>query len=188
MKVAITGHSQGIGKAIFEEMTKRNHAVVGFSRSNGYDISQDDVRTQILEEIKDFDVFVNNAYCPNAQFNFLKEITDAWEGSQKVIVHIGSKSIFAPDIIESMESYVEDKKLQNEFIAKRKLRANPHIVNLILGLVDTEMSKVFSARKISSKDLGKFVADVIELQDKMYIQELILDVAYQDWKDISISS
>ena len=35
MKVAITGHSKGIGAAISLELTSRGHEVFGFSRANG---------------------------------------------------------------------------------------------------------------------------------------------------------
>jgi nucleoside-diphosphate-sugar epimerase len=58
MKVAITGHTRGIGQALFNELTKKGHLVVGYSRSTGYDISEIDTQTKILEEIKDYDVFI----------------------------------------------------------------------------------------------------------------------------------
>lgn len=185
MKVAITGHTQGIGKAIFEEMIKRGHEVTGYSRSNGYDISLESARDQIIKEIKDFDIFVNNAFSPQAQFELLKKITNSWDGSKKVIVNVGSKSIYATNVNEAMKSYVEDKKLQNEFIYKRKLKAKPQILNLILGLVDTEMSQIFSANKINAKDLAKLVADMIEVQRIIYVQDLVLDVPYQNWTEIN---
>ena len=49
MKVAITGHTQGIGKAIAELYPDH----IGFSRSNGYDITDENVISKILEEISD---------------------------------------------------------------------------------------------------------------------------------------
>ena len=40
-KIAITGHTKGIGKAIADLYSKKNYEVIGLSRSNGYDMSSD---------------------------------------------------------------------------------------------------------------------------------------------------
>ena len=53
LKVAITGHTKGLGK----ESSKRFDAALGFSSSNGYDVSDDFGRVKIMHEIKDCDVF-----------------------------------------------------------------------------------------------------------------------------------
>lgn len=184
MKVAITGHTKGIGKAIFEEMSSRGHTVLGFSRSNGYDISQLETRNAIISKIQDYDIFVNNAYSHRAQFELLKKITHAWNGLEKIIVNVGSKSIYATVLSDSMKDYVEDKRKQNEFIYQQKLKARPHIINLILGLVETDMSQMFVAKKIQASDVAKLLADVIDIHDKIYVQDLVLDVAYQNWSEI----
>ena len=38
MKIAITGHTKGIGKALYDNLSQQ-HEVEGYSRSNGFDIS-----------------------------------------------------------------------------------------------------------------------------------------------------
>ena len=53
LKVAITGHTKGLGK----ESSKRFDDVLGFSSSNGYDVSDDFGRVKIMHQIKDCDVF-----------------------------------------------------------------------------------------------------------------------------------
>ena len=35
MKIAITGHKKGIGRAFEEQLTARGHHIVGISRSDG---------------------------------------------------------------------------------------------------------------------------------------------------------
>ena len=60
-KIAITGHTQGLGKYLFEILKQRGHHVQGFSRRNGYDIRDYSVVTKILEETKGYDWFINNA-------------------------------------------------------------------------------------------------------------------------------
>ena len=44
MLIGLTGHTQGIGKSIFDRMIAMNHEVVGFSRSCGHDISRNLIR------------------------------------------------------------------------------------------------------------------------------------------------
>ena len=52
MKIAITGHTKGIGKCIFDNIISD-----GFSRTNGFDITKPDT---FIDSIKNFDVFINN--------------------------------------------------------------------------------------------------------------------------------
>jgi hypothetical protein len=184
MKVAITGHTRGIGAAIFHELVQRNHSVIGYSLTSGFDIGQEACRQQILSEAADCDVFVNNAFYPDAQFQLLQMFVNQWEGLDKVIVNVNSKSIFAPVVPDSMKLYVEDKKTQNQFIQQRKFKACPQIVNLILGLVETEMSQMFVAKKLQPTHIAKLLVDILEQRNQIYVQDLILDVPFQDWISI----
>ena len=55
MKIAITGHTKGIGLAIYD-LLGQEHNVFGYSRTNGYNINNPE---KIFEEAKDFDIFIN---------------------------------------------------------------------------------------------------------------------------------
>ena len=57
MKIALTGHTKGIGKAIKDVLEPEN-TVIGFSRTNGFNINNPQA---IFDIAKDCDVFVNNA-------------------------------------------------------------------------------------------------------------------------------
>ena len=52
MRIAITGHSKGIGKSIFDTL-QQSHDCKGFSRSNGYDI------TDILDIIEKTLIYID---------------------------------------------------------------------------------------------------------------------------------
>lgn len=83
MKVAITGHTYGIGKALETKFSVEGWQTVGFSRSNGYDISKAEDRNRIVEQSQDCDFFINNAYSTYAQCDLLFELWQAWQGKQK---------------------------------------------------------------------------------------------------------
>mgnify|MGYP001626557762 CR=1 FL=1 len=50
MKIALTGHTSGIGKALYDILSQE-HDVVCFSRSNGYDIKEDDTIERIVQSL-----------------------------------------------------------------------------------------------------------------------------------------
>ena len=82
MTFVITGHTSGIGKALYEEF-----GGIGLSRATGFDISKDD----ITPYIKEADVFINNAYCGNVQVRLLYQVYELWINDYtKSIINIGS--------------------------------------------------------------------------------------------------
>lgn len=84
MKVAITGHTRGLGKHLSECFSN----YIGMSRSNGFDINN---TNKILEYSKECNVFINNAYDGYAQLDLLYELYNAWkDDSSKTIVTVGS--------------------------------------------------------------------------------------------------
>lgn len=83
--IAITGHTKGFGKALFDSTES-----IGFSRSNGYDITKDNDRAKIISEIKNCDVFINNACDNYGQIDMLYDVYDAWKDTNKTIISVGS--------------------------------------------------------------------------------------------------
>jgi NAD(P)-dependent dehydrogenase (short-subunit alcohol dehydrogenase family) len=185
MKVDITGHTKGLGKAIFDELLEKKYHVQGFSRSNDFDINLSSNRDKIITEIQDYDVFINNAYSKDSQFEMLRRMIESWEGRKKIIININSKSIFAPTVPEFMRDYVLDKRQQYEFLQSRKFKAKPYVTDVILGLVETEMSGFFKARKLEPSVVAKYIVNQIEMHNHLYVQELVIDVPFQNWTEIN---
>lgn len=75
MKIAITGHTSGLGKSFYEHYTKLGHEVIGMSRSNGYCLPND--LTKVAVEANKCDLFINNAYCDISQSELLQKTTVA---------------------------------------------------------------------------------------------------------------
>ena len=58
MKIAITGHTSGIGQALAKIYADQGHEIVGLSKRNGYDIRH---TLKIADLIDSCYLFVNNA-------------------------------------------------------------------------------------------------------------------------------
>ena len=88
MKIAITGHSSGIGLALAKQYAARGHEIVGLSRRNGYNIRS---LHKIVGPIADCDWFINNAQAGFAQTELLFAIYEQWQGQRdKFIMNIST--------------------------------------------------------------------------------------------------
>jgi len=77
MKIAITGHSAGIGQALAKQYEQRGHEIVGLSRRNGYNIRS---IPKVVDQIVSCDMFINNAQVGYAQTELFFEIWQRWRG------------------------------------------------------------------------------------------------------------
>jgi len=87
MKIAITGHTAGIGQALAAEYERAGHEVVGLSRRHGHNIRN---VSKICDLVEPCDVFVNNAQAGYAQTELLFEMAQRWQGTKKQIVVIST--------------------------------------------------------------------------------------------------
>lgn len=122
MKVVITGHTYGIGKALYENFqTYGGWEVVGLSRSNGYDIDKD--FDKVVEAASGCFLFINNAYRDKQQTKLVHALKDK---VAKMIV-MGSVSRLYPELIHT--DYVHDKQELAE--ACRLISINPDGIDLL---------------------------------------------------------
>ena len=129
-KIVITGHTKGIGKAIFDKFTEVScHEIIGMSRSNGYDIEKD--FDKIVQEATGADFFVNNAYRDGQQLKLFHALKD----KVNMMVVMGSVSRHYPELIPT--DYVHDKQALAE--ACRLESINPNgipILHLDLSFIE----------------------------------------------------
>jgi hypothetical protein len=90
MKIAITGHSEFLGRELFNTL-KNDYDVFGFSRSNGYDLEN---YKSFINEINGLDVFINNTYHPIYQQKLFEELFEMWKYENKTIFNILTSGIF----------------------------------------------------------------------------------------------
>jgi NADP-dependent 3-hydroxy acid dehydrogenase YdfG len=87
MKIAITGHTAGIGQALSNEYTRLGHEIVGLSKRDGNNIRN---IPKICDHIEPCDLFVNNAQAGYAQTELLFEMVARWQGTKKHIIVIST--------------------------------------------------------------------------------------------------
>ena len=80
MKIAITGHKKGIGKAFAEQLTDKGHNIIGISRSDGENIRRTAHTASLIEPC---DMFINNAISMYAQTELLFEVWHRWQNSKQ---------------------------------------------------------------------------------------------------------
>ena len=81
MKIAITGHTKGIGKAFAKQLHDKGHEIVGISRSDGENIRRTAHTASIIEPC---DFFINNAISLYAQTELLFEVWHRWQEDKEV--------------------------------------------------------------------------------------------------------
>lgn len=85
MKIAITGHTAGIGQALAEAYY--GNEIVGLSKREGNNIRN---VSKIADLIEPCDMFINNAQAGYAQTELLFEMARRWQGTRKHIVVIST--------------------------------------------------------------------------------------------------
>ena len=146
-KIAVIGHTRGIGKAIADLYRKKNYTVVGLSSSNGYDLHCSQV--EIMEQLDDCQLIVLNAYVGGGQMNLLKRIYGKFVFEDKKVVVITSTSgtpigedeeFLDPEYVE----YCKNKKTLIEYIEQlqQELLNKPlSVYDVCPDVVDTDMTK-----------------------------------------------
>lgn len=173
MKIAITGHTRGIGKAIADMFSSQGHEIVGLSLSAGYDIKD---TQKIIDAAGNCDVFINNAYHEFEQEKLLKTMNIHWRNTDKTIISIGSTVTDYPRIERNLDDqdwpYRNHKRaLRDSF---RRLCRFPGSCRLILispGATDTDMIKHHDCVKMNPTEVAKVVQYALE---NKFIKELMV--------------
>ena len=187
MRIAITGHTAGIGKAFAEQLSHRGHSIVGISRREGENIRRIPHTASLIEPC---DLFINNAQTGYAQTELLFEVWRRWQGQQRYIWNISTMMIEEPinsqpdgqdDLV--MSAYRNQKLALEE--ASRQLRFKdrwPQISIIRPGGVATQ-DQFDNTNKANVDVWVKSVIDIFSHNDNISISEI--SVGYTN-KRISI--
>tara|TARA_A100001011_G_scaffold353256_1_gene394641 strand:+ start:1762 stop:2340 length:579 start_codon:yes stop_codon:yes gene_type:complete len=146
-RIFITGHTRGIGKAIFEMYKGKNFFCHGVSKSTGMDIDKD--CDSIVQQMANFDYIVLNAYEKDSQLRMLQMIVERYQDEPKKIAVITSTSGTPAGMDSSLKQqeynwYCKNKKALIEYIEKiqQDLFEKPiQIFDVCPDTVKTDMSE-----------------------------------------------
>ena len=175
MKVAITGHTSGIGLAIADAFRARGDEVVGMSRSNGYDLAKK--RSKVVKVASKCDVFVNNRhqYNDDTQLQLLFAMAEAWDGQDKTIVNLGSRAgewyLHGQSDAYSVYKHALDAACQQLF---NRPDQRPRVMNVRPGWVDTDSVRRVRAPKLSPQDVARVVMWMIDQPRHVLISSVTL--------------
>lgn len=203
MKIAITGHKSGIGKAFAKLLSIRGHEIIGITKSDGNDIND---TIKILSIIEPCDMFINNAHSNYAQTELFYEVWKKWKGQRKYIWNISTvPQKFNEDDIEN--NLYRIQKLTLDEISKRlSLKSiwpmvtllRPGTVSIKSEDIVKDMEEFYTKEElkglsniesnINNKNNGhtpeewtKCVIDMFNVQNNIHVPEISL--IYIDPKD-----
>lgn len=177
MKVAITGHTRGLGASLKNTFEQNGCSVIGFSKSTGHDISDAQARQSILNSINDVDVFINNAYHPTAQLELLKDVVNTWESQKKYVINISSKivNIESEYFPENVKEYKESKLNMKEFTDSYKGSIRIYSILPDLLKTDFELSSIyFNPHKdgIDTNVVADLIYSMFNYRDSLHVSEI----------------
>jgi short-subunit dehydrogenase len=175
MNIAVTGHTSGIGLALFDKFTQSGHTVLGFSRANGYDIGSGSLDS-ILEQSQHFDMFINNAFHSTGQNRLLEELLILWQGTDKYIINISSNIVnVTVPLSDEANNYKLAKVLSNQIV--NDYQGSVNILNVLPDLVKTNF--YLGGSLLESGMDANYVAKTIINNIKPGVSELIIQ--HPDW-------
>lgn len=178
MKIVITGHTRGIGLALLNKFKNLQYEVVGYSISQGCDIGNKQHREQLIQDAHDAVLFINNAFHPTGQIELLREFNIAYP--DKAIINISSKGALVDiNLVKNTQLKAYNTIKQNlNAIANQLMLNGSRILNILPGVVDTDMGKMFPGPKLDPI----YLADIIVEQfNNSHIQQCIVDVPGANW-------
>ena len=137
MKIVITGHTKGLGKALASKLGKK-HRIIGFSR----DTIPIENYEEIVRNSENADVFINNAYSDFYQTTLLQEMFNKWKNHSKTIVNIISRAKY-PNISKGYMYSASKASLSHlahslRFNTKKKCR----IIDICPGLMNSKLNSL----------------------------------------------
>lgn len=176
LRIALTGHTRGIGAAIFAHLTAEGHTVTGYSRTNGFDISRPEKIAEITKLCSSADVFINNAWQDWSQIDLLYSVFAEWKSLDRLILNLGSNS---GDRTKNYEHKYAISKIaldeactQLNHVSGSRCR----VVNLRPGWVRTERIEALGVTEpmLAPSDVAKMVQWLIAQPAHQHIPTLTL--------------
>ena len=154
MRIALTGHTKGLGLSLYNSLSK-DHEVVGFSRSNNYDIKNPHNRSNIIDMVKDVDVFINLVHNYYHQSDLLLQLHKSWKGLNKTIINVSSGVVqddeWANNDYDMMEYKIQKINLETMATYLNKINALPTLITYTISEINFEVDTNNIVKLINEK-------------------------------------
>lgn len=171
MKIAITGHTAGIGQALARQYSSRGHEILGLSRREGNNIRN---IPKICDQIESCDMFVNNAQAGYTQTELMFEMAKRWTGTGKHIVAISTQMTQHPTSILpglDMDQYRVQKIALEEAVRQLRWRQLGVFVTLVRpGNIATNPTKTVPP----AADVDNWARTLIEIFETAHARNLAI--------------
>jgi NADP-dependent 3-hydroxy acid dehydrogenase YdfG len=170
MNICITGHTSGLGKALFDFWSSSNNTVTGYSRSNGYDLDHD------LDKFNNdqFDIFVNNAYSGFKQVELLYLLYEKNKNRNCIILNIGSAS--SDGNVDRIKPYAIEKLALDRAVLQLQFNSTKCKILLVKpGRMETRMASHINAKKLDLDAVVKAVDWIINQPEEVYFRSITID-------------
>ena len=192
-KIGITGHTRGIGKALWERLDQENYECKGFSQSTGYNLMRSSTIKKVVNELVewDADVLVNNAYVPDNQVRLMFSMYEQWEHKPKLIINMGAISSDSITNFAQMgynkdwTPYVSEKARLDWASLQLSNQFKPGMCRVTMlkpGFVDTDSTAWLKGISniedimMTADSVAEMIEWVIELEDNTQMRTLSFDV------------
>lgn len=170
-KVAITGHTKGIGKALFNHFLLHKKEVMGFSRSNGYDLETQ--LDKIIDAIEPAHILINNASFKFQETKLLYYLFERWKDQDKIIIHIGSET--SDGVKDYIHPYSVVKAAADKACEQlQNVGARCRVINIRPGFVNTESVAQYEYPKLETSDIIQTVDWVLQQPEHVHIRNIAL--------------
>ena len=198
MKIAITGHTSGIGQALVDvyDLTgeSKNHTFKYYSRSNGWDIEHQ-AGEKIINDIIEFDpdVLFNNAWRPGIQNKILRKLHLHWKDQEKLIVNTGSVIGYVDKLLGyGSDQYLLDKKFLREYCVDKSFEypyKNKCMVQCFsFGFTKSNMTDDVGVERIDAQQAAVLMIEQVEeafnKNVTYFIPEVVVNGRYSSKRDL----
>jgi hypothetical protein len=173
MKIAISGHTAGIGKSFARYFADRGHKIVGASRREGMNIRS---IPKVFGHIQDCDMFINNAQVGFAQTELLYKLWTTWANENKMIWLISSMMSSQSDVPYDMEEYKAQKQALENAFYNLKGQGRCKLVLIRPGTIATQPYNTVGLNAVDVDDWVNTICDTwIQAHNKqMFLEEISL--------------
>ena len=175
MKIVITGHTSGLGKALYNFLVEQGHTVVGLSRSEGFDLN----KNLDMFLLDGWNVYINNAYSGFNQVELLYKLFELNQNRECQIINIGSVS--ADGNKDQVNEYAVHKAALDKACNQLQLiDTDCKVVQVKLGRMDTPLvAHRTGVPKMDPKYVAQYITqNILYAPKEILIKNLTIDLMH----------